>query len=718
MPNVREMMLVLDGKLGGGLKSAAGETVKRLDAINKESKKLAAAKVDVGKYRALKAGVASAESSFAAAQAECARLAREIGATDNPSKRLSSSFAKAQTEAGKLKDKLQADRTQIEQLRRSMLGAGVSSTRLSQDAHKLDIAISENERDADALRKNLSRLENQERANARASREQGGALKANLASIGKTVLGYAGMYLGARELATGIWGCIKGYREEATEENRVFQLMKRAGGATRQQVVNMKRYAEAQMYVTTLTHENIERGAGQLATFQLQAKSVRQLIPALEDLEVGTFGLNATSENAQHTANMLGRVFTGQVGMLRRVGISFSKAQQKVMQMGTEQQKVAMLVKVIDQNYGGLARRMAQTPEGKAKRFANAWGEVKEAVGKKAQPAVDKIINYLNNHLPEIEHGTMRLVDAVSNLATKAKDAGDWIVNHWSLIKPIVYLAIGATLAYKAVLAGVAVAGVFNAIVAGWRGTALAAKASTGATNAYIVTARMMAIGQKIATAAQWLFNTSLYGCPIVWIIAGIVALGVGVYMLVKHWDAVKGAMSRAWTWFSKLPIVSGYIKLVRAEWSVFVGLLSRAWGFVKMIWEKIANSKFGQVVGKAVSWVGSQFSGGGKVQKHAAGGFVNQRTLSWLGEAGREAVIPMSGNRSRSKSLWRQAGAELGLAGAGGGGATIHFAPVMNFAPGTDRREVQAGISAGFEEFKRNFARLTREQRRTSIAE
>lgn len=60
--------------------------------------------------------------------------------------------------------------------------------------------------------------------------------------------------------------------------------------------------------------------------------------------------------------------------------------------------------------------------------------------------------------------------------------------------------------------------------------------ASTVALNAYNITTKAVA-------AATWLWNSALFACPIVWIIAGILALGAGIYLLVKHWDKVKVAM-------------------------------------------------------------------------------------------------------------------------------------------------------------------------------
>ena len=61
-----------------------------------------------------------------------------------------------------------------------------------------------------------------------------------------------------------------------------------------------------------------------------------------------------------------------------------------------------------------------------------------------------------------------------------------------------------------------------------------------------------------MAAAAQWLFNTALFGCPVIWIVAGIMAIIAAVVLLVKYWDEVAA-------WFKKL-------------WDSIVGIFKAAW--------------------------------------------------------------------------------------------------------------------------------------------
>lgn len=60
----------------------------------------------------------------------------------------------------------------------------------------------------------------------------------------------------------------------------------------------------------------------------------------------------------------------------------------------------------------------------------------------------------------------------------------------------------------------------------------------------------------RVATAAQWLFNASLYGCPVVWIVAGVAAIVAAGYLLYQNWDVVKEKTIEVWgavtAWFGK----------------------------------------------------------------------------------------------------------------------------------------------------------------------
>lgn len=69
-----------------------------------------------------------------------------------------------------------------------------------------------------------------------------------------------------------------------------------------------------------------------------------------------------------------------------------------------------------------------------------------------------------------------------------------------------------------------------------------------------------------------------------------------------------------------------------------------KAWGYVK----SGVNYLFG--------------TGKEKPKKHATGGYITKPTISWIGEAGKEFVIPVENNKGRGKMLLSQAASKLGM--------------------------------------------------------
>jgi hypothetical protein len=111
-----------------------------------------------------------------------------------------------------------------------------------------------------------------------------------------------------------------------------------------------------------------------------------------------------------------------------------------------------------------------------------------------------------------------------------------------------------------------------------------------------------LAVWQGIATAAQWLFNTSLYGCPIVWIIAGIMAVIAVVVLMVKYWDnivaffkglwdGIKNIFIAAWEWIKNLFLKYHPIAILINNWSKIKEWFSGLWNGVKNVFVNAWNS-------------------------------------------------------------------------------------------------------------------------------
>lgn len=149
-----------------------------------------------------------------------------------------------------------------------------------------------------------------------------------------------------------------------------------------------------------------------------------------------------------------------------------------------------------------------------------------------------------------------------------------------------------------------------------------------------------------------------------------------------EKWDGVTAWSSDAWEsakniWYNVRDSISE--TLFSGDW------WQSKWDSVKSGWDK-----FWGKVGGAFSEgreAGQQAAGGG-AKAYARGGFVTTPHIGLVGEAGPEAIIPLSANkRGRGLDLWEQAGQMLGVRPFAFGGIVgvpeaSMFAPVAPMAP------------------------------------
>lgn len=138
------------------------------------------------------------------------------------------------------------------------------------------------------------------------------------------------------------------------------------------------------------------------------------------------------------------------------------------------------------------------------------------------------------------------------------------------------------------------------------------------ANNPAIVTA----IGATVA--AIWLLNAALYANPIVWIIALIGALVVGLIWLWNNVDGFRNFWIDVWEG-AKLQF-EAFIGYVKKLWDDFSTAMSAVGGFIKRTWNGIGDffSGFGDRVSRIFSNVGSAISNAFKGAVNGVIGLLN----------------------------------------------------------------------------------------------
>ena len=179
-------------------------------------------------------------------------------------------------------------------------------------------------------------------------------------------------------------------------------------------------------------------------------------------------------------------------------------------------------------------------------------------------------------NLEDVKAKIQSVVDKVTEFVNKVKE------NLPAIKATIIGVAIAIGTLKAAIFACNAILAINNALTKAKQAIEIAAAAKT-----------------KILTAAQWAMNTSIMGCPVMWLVAGIVALIAIIVLLVKNWDkvkaagvkcweAIKGAWSKVSGWFdSKIvqPVKNAFSSLwdnVCDGASAALDKVKTAWGSIK----------------------------------------------------------------------------------------------------------------------------------------
>lgn len=125
----------------------------------------------------------------------------------------------------------------------------------------------------------------------------------------------------------------------------------------------------------------LKAAQAQLGTFALTADQVKTLTPALADMIANNKGYNATAQDGVQIANLLGKVMTGSATALSKYGVTMTDAQKKVLQEGSASEKAAMATQVLEANFGGINKALAQTPQGKMTILQHEIAGLKTSVG-------------------------------------------------------------------------------------------------------------------------------------------------------------------------------------------------------------------------------------------------------------------------------------------------------------------------------------------------
>lgn len=467
----------------------------------------------------------------------------------------------------------------------------------------------------------------------------------SLTSMAKKVVGVVAAYAGFRKIVSVLQECVTKANEAEQANVRLNTIMSQIPGITDEAKASVAAYCGELSKETTIGATAQKNGASQLASFQMSADSVQTLLPQLNNLAVAQYGVNVNSDQMIQSANLLGKAWSGQTGALSRAGIVMTQDQAKILKTGTDAQKTAALVDILNANFGDLAKEMANTNEGRLIRVKNAVGGIKTAVGSALLPVITSVVEYISERLPAIQSaiegaitkiqpylqpiadGITNVIDKVyngvttyvlpalqnfwdalspirENLTSVGDGAGSFdivttacqalgtalnvvssvtrfVIDNWQILAPIVLLVVGAIKTYNLV---VGITNGLQKICAVTTG--LSASAMGGMTIAEL--AQTAATGAL--TVAQTALNAAFLASPIGWIVLGIAAVVAAIAVLWNKCEGFRNLVKQ---------VFGAIVEKAKAAWEgikaslqpviqAITNAFKNAWELIKTIWNMV----------------------------------------------------------------------------------------------------------------------------------
>lgn len=221
--------------------------------------------------------------------------------------------------------------------------------------------------------------------------DEAGKVNSSLINSNQIAQAFEQMSSAVQSLQSVMHDLSDAYAVQSAAEARLEQMMRNTMGATEAEIQSIKDLAAEQQKLGVVGDEVILSGAQELATYMQKKESLEALIPVMDDMIAQQYSYNASTESAVSVAQMLGKVFAGETGALKRLGYTFDEAQEAVLKYGTEEEKVAMLTEVVGQIVDGTNAKLASMPYGKVVQFRNGIGDLKEGLGKMVAPAMNAV---------------------------------------------------------------------------------------------------------------------------------------------------------------------------------------------------------------------------------------------------------------------------------------------------------------------------------------
>jgi hypothetical protein len=194
------------------------------------------------------------------------------------------------------------------------------------------------------------------------------------------------------------------------EQDRLRQILLTTGGASEKQVEALIAQADALEKVGVASAGAIITAQSQLATFDLQFETIQRLTPAITDYVIAEKGATASTEDFKSMTNSLAQALGGNFTALTKSGFQLDETTKSLIKNGTEAERSAALVDVLNSTYKGFNEAARQTAQGQLVALRNSFNAVRTEIGIALIPAFEAAIGLLQKFADFVQKNTGLIV--------------------------------------------------------------------------------------------------------------------------------------------------------------------------------------------------------------------------------------------------------------------------------------------------------------------
>lgn len=247
----------------------------------------------------------------------------------------------------------------------------------------------------------------------------------------KNLAGAFGIAFGARAVGNFAKASLKAFQENEAQQFRLARLLEVTNDASAAQIDVLTRQADALEQLGVVSAGSITQVQSQLATFDLQILTINRLTPAILDYVTAEKGAAATADDFKAATNGLAQALNGNFASLTKTGFVLDDATKKLISSGTEAERAAAIVKVLDSTYKGFNRSLRQTPEGNFVLLANAADDARVIIGDGLTKAITSAfgggeINEATKTLKDMSQVVSDIIQGLGTMVGWVVKLGKW----------------------------------------------------------------------------------------------------------------------------------------------------------------------------------------------------------------------------------------------------------------------------------------------------